>query len=257
MSVKSRWQSAWRMALWHLVATVLLLAVVAILVWGRWYPPPHDVMADGRPLFFLLALGLVVGGPLLTLLLYRPTKPQFQWRVDMALIAVIQLVILAYGLHQLAQSRPVFMAFEGDRFRLVQAGSLSQGQLDQAPPEWANLGYGGPRWLGVRLLANTDPQYSQSIQLAMLGLHPALRPERWQSYDSQRGAVQRALKPVAELRISQPQGAALIDKAVAATGESEDMLGFVPLIHGDDSEWVVLVRRTDAAPLGYVPLSGW
>ena len=252
----SRWGAAARLALGHLLGVVALLLLAALLM-RRWYPPPFDQLAHGRALWALLALGLVVSGPLLTLILYRPTKPRYQWRVDMALIAVLQLGMLGFGLWQLAQARPVVLGFEGDRVRLVQAGDLGTGQLDQAPPGLGQLGYSGPRWLGVQLLANTDPQYAKSVQQAMLGLHPALRPERWRPYSSQQAQVQQALQPLAALRALHPDAGATIDQAIAASGATEAELGFVPLMHGDDSDWVVLLRRSDATPLGFVPLSGW
>ena len=245
------------MALRHMAWTVLVLLIVAALVVGLWFPRPFDQVAHGRQLFGLLVLGMLVSGPLLTLLLCRPGKPRYQWRVDMVLIALLQLVVLGFGLYQLAQSRPVVVAFEGDRFRLVQAGSISLGQLDQAPPELAQLGYGGPRWLGVQLLTNTDPQYAKSVQLAMLGLHPAQRPERWRPYADQQAQVQQVLQPLDALRALHPGAGAQIDQAIANTGQPEAGLGFVPLMHGNDSDWVVLVRRSDARPFGFVSLSGW
>ena len=253
----SRWYRASRVALCHLGGILLLFLVVAALIWGLWYPRPFDQIAHGRELFGLLGLGMLVSGPLLTLLLYRPGTPRYQWWVDIVLIASLQLVVLCFGLYQLVQSRPVVVAFEGDRFRLVQAGSISFGQLDQAPPELAPLGYGGPRWLGVQLLTNTDPQYAKSVQLAMLGLHPALRPERWRPYAGQQAQVQQALRPLDALRALHPGAGAQIDQAIANTGQPEAGLGFVPLMHGNDSDWVVLVRRSDARPFGFVSLSGW
>lgn len=253
----ARWVAACRAALKHLGAVLLLLLAVAALVWGLWYPSPLDQLADGRALFGLLALGLLVSGPLLTLLLYRPDKPRYQWRVDMALIAGLQLLVLGFGINQLAQSRPVVIGFEGDRFRLVQAASISPGQLDQAQPEWAQLGYGGPRWQGVQLLTNTDPQYPQSVQLALQGLHPAMRPERWRAYAGQQAQVQQSLQQLAALRALHPVAGAQIDHAIGRSGQTEAELGFLPLMHGNDSDWVVLVRRSDAAPMGWVPLSGW
>lgn len=252
----TRWRAAARPALWHLLAVGALLLLVALLL-RRWYPQPFDQLAHGRALWALLALGLLVSGPLLTFILFRPDKPRYQWRVDMALIAALQLGVLGFGLWQLAQARPVVLGFEGDRVRMVQAGELSAGQLDQAPPGLGQLGYAGPRWLGVQLLANTDPQYAKSVQQAMLGLHPVLRPERWRPYASQQAQVQQALQPLAALRALHPGAGATIDQAIAASGAAEAELGFVPLMHGDDSDWVVLLRRSDATPLGYVPLSGW
>ncbi len=253
---QTRWSAAARPALRHLLGVGALLLLGAMLLL-RWYPQPFDELAHGRALWALLALGLLMSGPLLTFILYRTEKPRYQWRFDMALIAVLQLGVLVYGLWQLAQARPVVLGFEGDRVRLVQAGDLSAGQLDQAQLGLGQLGYDGPRWLGVQLLANTDPQYAKSVQQAMLGLHPALRPERWRPYASQQAQVQQALKPMAALRELHPGVGARIDQAVAATGAAEAELGFVPLMHGDDSDWVVLLRRSDATPLGYVPLTGW
>ena len=71
----------------------------------------------------------VVCGPLLTLVLFNPAKSRRELRLDLSLVAVIQLAALAYGLYSISLARPVIQAFETDRFAVVSAVEIDPGQL--------------------------------------------------------------------------------------------------------------------------------
>ncbi|WP_430407397.1 hypothetical protein [Hydrogenophaga sp.] len=117
---------------------MLVAASVAWLVFGVWYPTPFHELTGGRTLFLILMAVDVVCGPVLTLVLFDPAKSRFKWRLDLALIVFTQLTALAYGLNQVAAARPVFVAFEGDRFRLVQALDIDESRLQEAPRGWTH-----------------------------------------------------------------------------------------------------------------------
>src|SRR5690606_37503073 len=85
---------------------------------------------------------------LLTLVIYKPGKPHL--RLDLSVIALVQAGFLAYGLHTLWQSRPVFLVASDVRFDLVLASDLDESQVAAAPrPEWRRLSWSGPRLVGV------------------------------------------------------------------------------------------------------------
>ena len=257
MSKLQRLQSACRVALWHLGLSCLVAALIAALVFFVWYPHPLDKLVKGRELFFLLLGVHLVTGPLLTLILFDPLKAKYKWRLDLALIVCIQSLALAYGLVQVAESRAVFLAFEGDRFRVVQAGDVIKENLEKASVDVGQPGWGSPRLIGTRLLAPTDPSFSTSIQQAMQGLHPSFRPERWIAYDGVRSDVQRALKPIALLKARHSLEAGGLEQFQRDTALDDAALGYVPLVSGETTDWVAIVRRSDAQPVAYFQMDGW
>lgn len=252
-----RMRGAARAALWHLGASLLVAAAVAGLVFGLWYPDPFHEITGGRGLFLIVLAVDVICGPTLTLVLFNPTKPKLKWRMDLALIVCIQLGALAYGLGQVAAARPVFVAFEGDRFRVVQAFDVDTMQLPLAPQGLGSLGYGGPRPLGVRLARSGDADYLSSLQMALQGLHPAFRPSRWRPFEEQLASLQRELLPVAALREKNPGKLAELDAALSRLGLADEALGYLPLVREETTDWVVLVSRADGQLRAYVHLDGW
>ena len=195
-----------------------------------WYPYPYSELASGRELFALVVSVDVVIGPLLSLVVYNPKKPRRElWR-DIGTVFVLQLAALGYGLHSVTQARPVWLAFEGDQFRVVAVPDIDTASLAQAPGGMAQLSWTGPKTIGVKLLDGGGPEYLRSIQLAMEGIHPAFRPQRWVDYDSQRSEVIKRSKPLSELKRKRPEQSPLIDEAVRKSGFAETDLGYLPLV---------------------------
>lgn len=249
--------NAARAALLHLGLSLMAAGAVAMLVFGVWYPSPFPELTGGRTMFFILIAVDVVCGPVLTLVLYDPTKSRFKWRIDLGLIVSIQLCALTYGVHQVSSARPVFVALEGDRFRLVQAFDVDSSKLYEAPEGLRSLSYDGPQLLGVRLASPGDSDYLSSVQLSTQGLHPAFRPSRWRSFEEQSGDLQKLLRPVGELRAKNPLRKADLDTALKNIGLNDEQVGYLPLVREETTDWVALVRRSDGQPVTYLHLDGW
>lgn len=252
-----RLKQASRFALKHLAVSVLVAALCAALVFGVWYPYPYSQLAGGRELFMIVVAVDVIIGPLLSLVVFNPAKPRRElWR-DLGIIFVIQAAALGYGLHSVAQARPVYLAFEADRFRVVAVPDIDPGTLGDAPPSLRKLSWTGPKPLGVRLLANDDPEYLKSLQLALDGLHPAFRPQRWVEYDTQRSHAIAAAKPLAELKRKQAAQAAMIEREVAKLGLKETDLGYLPLASQHHTDWSVLVELKTGEPRLFLHVDAW
>jgi hypothetical protein len=248
--MRDRFKASLRFAGKHLLASIAIAVAVSVLVFGLWYPHPFDQLASGRELFALVMSVDVVAGPLLSLIVFNPMKSRRELVRDIGVIVALQTAALSYGLFSVAQARPVYMAFEGDRFRVVSVPDLRGANVN-------GLSLTGPKLIGVRLLSNTDPAYLKSIQLAMQGVHPAFRPERWMPYDSQREQVLAAARPLADLKKRRPQSADVIVAAAHRAGRSESELGYLPLHAEHRSDWVVVLDMKTAVPIDYLPVDGW
>ncbi len=255
MTFSGRLRAGASAALKHLVISALVAAAVAALVFGVWYPSPYDELAGGQGLFWLVIGVDVVCGPLLTLVIFNPAKPRTELFRDVALVVLIQLAALAYGLNSVAQARPVWLAFEGSRFRVVSVPDLADQKLEEAPENLRQLSWTGPKPLGVKLADDTDPEFQQSIFQSLGGLHPSFRPSRWLPYESIATELRVALLPVEQLIAKQPAKAELIRAGLK--GAKPETVGFLPLVSGDVSDWVVLVQRDTAELMAFLPVDGY
>lgn len=247
-----RFRSAAGFAFKHLITSLVVAAASASIVFGLWYPHPYSTLSGGTELFLLLVSVDVAIGPLLSFVVYDRRKPRKELVRDLAAVFLLQVAALVYGLHAVTQARPVWLAFEGQHFRVVSMADVQIQDLAEAPAPLRRLSWTGPRPVGVRLLSPEDSNYLQSIELALAGVHPAFRPERWVEYQSQQEIVRGEAKPVSSLRAGE-RGARL-QEAMAATGVAQHVIGYLPLFGRNSENWAVLIDMRDATVLGYLRL---
>jgi len=249
------WQDRLKAASIHLVLSLLVAALAALLVFGLWYPPPYREISGGRELFLLMVAVDVVLGPLITLAIFNRAKSRPHLLTDFAVIGLIQLTALGYGLWTVSVARPVHLVFEYDRFRVVHALEVPEAELRDAPVSLQALPLRGPTPLALRPLRKGEEEYQLTVQ-ALNGVPLSARPGLWIPYEAMRTEVLRAARPVAELRQRFPSGATVIDTAVATAGHPEEALAAVPVI-GRKAFWTALVDRQTAQPLAYLPLDSF
>lgn len=237
----------------HLLFSCVIAVAVAGLVFLVWYPAPYAELAGGHGLFWLVIVVDVVCGPLLTFVIFSPAKPRSEIVRDIGLVVLVQFGALLYGLYSVAQARPVWLAFEGNRFRVVSIPDLANQSLDAAPEALRLLSWTGPKLLGVRLAQPTDPDFVQSVKASLEGSHPAFRPARWQSYDAKE--VRQSLLPMAKLTARYPAEEGSIREAVG--GRDLGQLGYLPLAANNVTDWVVVVDRGTGQPVAHLHLDGF
>jgi hypothetical protein len=149
-SFRVRLRAAGFAAAIHLSGTVLVAALSATLVFGLWYPFPYRYLAGGRELFLLVISVDIVLGPLLTLVIFSPTKmPKELWR-DLAIVVVLQLGALGYGVWSVWQARPLFLVAEIDRFKVIARPGLADGAMEMLPRELQPSSFSGPITAAIR-----------------------------------------------------------------------------------------------------------
>ena len=238
----------------HLGLSVLLAALAAVLVFVVWYPYPYRDISGGRDLFLLLVAVDVIMGPLLTLTVFNPQKPLVKLRTDLALIAILQLAALGYGLWTVAVARPAHLVFEINRFTVVHAIDVPSELLIQAPTELRQMPWSGPTLLSVRPFKNNAEQ-TDATMTAMSGLPVGAQPKLWQSYEKGKLEVLANAKPVADLKVRFPARVQGIDNALKSVA-SGLAVGYVPLV-GRDTFWTVFIDMKTAEVLAFVPIDSF
>lgn len=236
----------------HLGISLLIAAVAAVLVFSIWYPYPYREISGGRELFGLLVAVDVILGPLITLAVFSRRKPQGELRRDLAMVGLIQLVALGYGLWTVSLARPVHLVFEIDRFRVVHAADVPEELLDRGTAEVKALPWSGPTLLAVRPFRSAKENIDATMA-ALEGLALGARPDLWQPYDEARSMVREAAKPASLLKTRFAARAAEIDGILKRAGHSPANAAYVPLV-GRNVFWTVFIDTATADVIAFMPL---
>lgn len=247
--------SRWMLCGWHFLVSTGVLALAAALIFLVWYPPPFASLAGGLKLFGVLALVDLVLGPLGTLVVSSPRKRVTEWRRDVAVIVLLQLAAMSYGLWAVYQARPVYLVFEIDRFRVVQAVDVPVELLDKAPAHLRQLPATGPRLVAVRPFQ--DMQEKTDVTLAALqGLNIGSRPDLWMDYAPAVPNVLAAAKPLETLFALAPGNRGAVLAALRQVGRSASELVYLPLV-SRSTFWTVVLDAKTAEPLVFLPIDAF
>jgi len=249
------WADRMRASGIHLGISMAIALLAALLVFLLWYPYPYREVSGGRELFLILVSVDVVLGPLITLAIFNRSKPRRELVRDLAIVGLIQLSALGYGMWTVFVARPVHLAFEIDRFRVIHAVDVPTEMLPQAPEAMQSLPLFGPTLVAVRPFRNPQESF-EATMAALQGAQLGARPDFWQPYPEARERVLVAAKPVRELLQRFPDSAGHIEQAVMDSGRSLDSLRYLPLV-GRKSAWTVLLDAATAEAVGFIPLDSF
>ena len=220
----------------------MIAAVAAILVFGLWYPFPYRELAGGRELFVLIVLVDIVLGPLLTLVLFAPSKiPKELWR-DLTIVVMLQLIGLGYGAWTVWQARPLFLVAEVDRFKVISRPVLEQGSLDVLPHRLQPRSFSGPLITAIRDPKDANEKNTVLFESIQGGRDYGERPDFYIPYE---GAA--ALKGLKRARPLEPflqkyplQRKSALELANKA-GLRLDSVVYLPIIARQ--EWIALLNE--------------
>jgi hypothetical protein len=249
------WKDRLKASSIHFGASLVVALLAAILVFGLWYPYPYRDISGGRELFFLVVVVDVILGPLITLAVFNRAKPLRELQRDLAMVILIQLVALAYGLWTVFEARPVHLVFEYDRFRVVHAVDVPRELLKKTPHDLDPLPLMGPTLLSLRPFRSNEEKMDYTMA-ALQGVSLASRPDLWQPYIAAANEIRELAKPVQALKVQFPLQASAIDGVLATTGRQPDTLVYLPMV-GRKSFWTVFLDPVTAEVLAFMPLDSF
>jgi hypothetical protein len=238
----SRWQAAGT----HLLICVVIAAAVITLMLGVWYPGPLFEAAGGTGLLYILVGVDVILGPLLTLVVFKSGKRGMKF--DLAVIGLVQVAALVYGVHIVFLARPAFIVFVKDRFELVTAVDLLPAELAAAKfPEFRSVPWTGPQLALADM--PTEPAERNRLMLATLsGLDLQHFPRYYVPYAGRIKEVLAKADTLERLRKTEPAIARVVDEYVKSSGTREAEVR-VLLLRTRFAWLAVLIDPTTAQPL--------
>jgi hypothetical protein len=243
----------WKASAFHFAISFAVLASIFALVLQRWYPPALFGMAKAGPLLSVLAGVDLVLGPLLTLIVFRPGKKGLKF--DLVVIAILQVAALAFGLHTLWQSRPVYIVATTDRFHLIFANEIDPVSAGKASPEYRDAPWLGPRQVSAPLPEDPKARMKAMIE-AMTGLEIHLQPSKYRAYPGPNRDPMAAAIPVRDAMLLAPADSRAILQRMSRRHGNADTLALLPLKSSRGSAGV-LVDRGNGAIVEFVGIDPW
>ena len=111
----------------HLCISLVLFLMIASWLYSQLYPSFYFSMSGGsQGLWLMLGVDMIVG-PVLTFLILNPNKKMREILSDLAIIGVIQLVALFYGIQTVYQERPkLILMFEQGTATVLNAREVAE-----------------------------------------------------------------------------------------------------------------------------------
>lgn len=236
----------------HLGISLAVAGLAALLVFGLWYPYPYRDISGGRQLFLIVVTVDVIIGPLITFAIFNRAKPWSELRRDLAIVGLLQIAALAYGVWTVAVARPVHLVFEIDRFRVVHGVDVPEDMIGRQSAGVDAMPWLGPTVIAVRPFRDAAESGDATVA-ALQGLHIGARPDLWQPYDVARPRVLQAAKPVSQLKARFHDRAADIDAVLNSAGRRPDTMVYLPMV-GRRAFWTAFLDPVTADLVAFMPL---
>jgi hypothetical protein len=189
-------------------------------------------------------------GPLMTLVVFNPAKKSL--RFDLGVIAALQVAALAYGISVIAEARPAYVVYAGERFNVIGANAINAESLAQAKPPYDKPPIDGPKIVGAKMPA--DPAEREKVMMLLTsGFDLPSLPRYYVPFPEMVDTLKKDAKPIDELVRRKPDAKAEIEGAVARSGVPRDRIRWVPLL-GRLEAGVALVDLTGGAVVAVVPV---
>lgn len=250
MRIHSRYQAF--MA--HLSCSAVVASLCAAVVFLGWYQWPLVAAAGAGNIFLLLLAVDVVLGPVLTMVVFDRRKKELQR--DLAIVVLIQVAALAYGMHSMFVARPVFLVYAIDRIELVLANELDPEEVAKAPPEFRDL----PLWR-PKLIAALRPEDAAKRRELLFGalsggsdLHQL--PQYYAPFDRVTEQVKARARSLSDLADLNPAAKTHVASLLNKHEQDQNRSGYLPL-RGRVEDLSVIVDRPTGAVKEIVRLRPW
>lgn len=166
-----------RYFLWHFFISICIAVLSLMWIFHVWYPSPLAKATNVTHIFLMLLTIDVILGPILGFVVYEEKKKTLKF--DLAVIFLVQLFALGYGLFSISQARPVWIAYNVDRFELIRVNDIIVDNIENAYPEYQTASWLKPKFVGVQISESIEEKNQNMFEEILGGISIAQRPERY------------------------------------------------------------------------------
>ncbi|MDH1006386.1 TfpX/TfpZ family type IV pilin accessory protein [Acinetobacter junii] len=233
----------------HLSISFLIALLVVGIVFFLWYPSPLAKAVGVTHIFLMLIAIDVVVGPILGFIVYKEGKKSLKF--DLAVVILLQLSALSFGVYSIAQGRPVWVSYVVDRFELVRNNDLINDKADQALPQFQNPSWLQPQYVAVEFAQDKQIRNDDIFAEVLGGISVAQKPERYVPLDRVKNQIQKRAQSLETLNKFNDK--MLVQKTLSQYPQAN---AFVPL-KANAVDMTVLIDREKGEVVKIVDLRPW
>ncbi len=183
----------------HLSASFIVAVLVLGWIFTVWYPSPLP-KATGVTAIVLIMLAIdVIIGPILGFIVYKAHKKSLKF--DLMIIILLQISALSYGIYSLAEGRPVWTVFNGNRFELIRNNELLDFSVDSnVDSEYHHPSLLGPKYVAVKIAEDQLEREKNMFEELQGGISLAQRPERYVAIAEANGRIIETAEDISDLK---------------------------------------------------------
>lgn len=247
-----------RASLIHLACSALVAAFAMAVIFFIWHPGAIAPLQGISQLVIVLIAVDVVLGPLMTLILFTPHKAHHLLKLDLGIIASLQITALLYGLFSIFMARPVYVVFNIDRFTIVTAGEIVQESLARTQdPHFQRLPLGQPQVIASQLPRDKDARSDLIFYTLETGNDIQQLPEYFVPYtDGQQQAIAKA-RPLTNLKTHNEMDDTSWQAFLHSLSKPSDQLAYLP-VDANSRDGVAIIDARSGSFVQLVNLlPGW
>ena len=181
----------------HLFISLIIALLAMVLVLCIWSPLPLAKAVGVIPIFLMMIVINVIIAPLLSLIVYKEGKKTL--KADLSIIVILQMLALGYGVYSIEGGRPVWVAYNVDRFELVRKNEVITDHIEQALPQFQDTPWFKPQYVAVKFATDVNQRNDDMFSEVFGGISIAQKPERYVNINQAKSQLQQRAKSLKEL----------------------------------------------------------
>lgn len=166
-----------KLSILYLVTTLIILSLGIMLMKVFWYPYPLIQAAGANKIFTVVVVVNMVLTLTFVIILFRKSKNDF--KVDIITSMMIQLLVFAASVYGLYQIKPVWIAYNVDRFELILNNDLVYSSFCKVDKQYEKPNYLSPKYVGVSFSQDNQEHTQNMFDEVFKSISLAQRPERY------------------------------------------------------------------------------
>jgi hypothetical protein len=236
----------------HLAISVAVAAIAALQIFLVWYPNPVQKAMGANGLFWLILTVDVILGPLLTFVVFNPSKKSL--KMDLALIGLVQVIALSYGMHTMYQGKPAYISFAKDRFEVARVADIDSALYDR--PSTSKDFSSIDRFFSPKFAVINWP-IDVKARNELLFSNVVARVDHYISAEMGAGQIKKAAKPLDQLEKLNPgRSKELMSLAAQWKNQGVNELSYLPF-RAEQEDMSVLIDGQTGKILEIVRFNPW